>query len=364
MKILRNYILKDFLLSFLFSLVAITAVMTLGNMIEMLDMIIRKGFFILDAFKILFFHLLALLGIIVPPSLLMATLLSIGRLLADNELVAINVAGISLMKIMSIFLIIGVICSLGLFILNDNILANFHYTYRINKHISPKDITALIEPGVIYSENLKGITLYIEDKKDKLLKDVYISENNEEGFNQLVYAKTGEFIVENDTLKMKLVDGTRDVVNANKLTQLNFKVLFYNIPLKEALANQPETKIIDKKPKDMGITEIKEKIAYLKEHKINSIKFRTELHKRINLSFSPIGFILLGFGISLIVKHREKSINFLTAFAGTAFYYIFLILGTTLSKAEILDPIIGMAMPNILILFIGGFLFMKNAYTR
>lgn len=362
MKILRNYLLKDFISSFFFSILAVTMALMLGNLILLMDMVF-KGFHIIDAFKIFGLHLLSLLAVIIPPSLLMATLLSVGRLVADNELVAINVAGISLTKIMSLFLIIAVILGLTLFILNDKIVPDFHYNYRVNKHVSPKDISAIIEPGIVYSENLKNITLYIRDKKGNILKNIYISEESDTGANRLVYAKSGEFIVDNGTLKLKLEQGFRDEVNAdNELYRLKFKLLFYNIPLKEAMEDQP--KKIDKKASDMSMDELKQQINRLTKRGIPSLNFSTEFYKRINLAVSPIIFVILGFGISLVVKHREKSINFLAAFLTTAIYYIFLVLGEALSESGLVDPILSMSIPNILIFVVGGFLFIKNAYIR
>ena len=122
MKILRNYILGDFFSSFLFSLFSITLVMVIGNLIKISDMVIRRGVSITDAVKIFCFFMPYLLGFTIPLSILLGVLLSLGRLVADNEIIAINVAGISLAHILKIFLIVGFIFSLFLIILNNNIL--------------------------------------------------------------------------------------------------------------------------------------------------------------------------------------------------------------------------------------------------
>ena len=114
----------------------------------------------------------------------------------------------------------------------------------------------------------------------------------------------------------------------------------------------------------MSFVELKEKIAHLERRNITSVKFHAELYKRINLSFSALTFIVLGFGVSLVVRHREKSINFLTAFVTTGFYYILLVLGNALAESAMIAPLLGMSFPNISALVVGGFLFIKNAYIR
>ena len=142
MRILRNYVLKDFLSAFFFSLLSLTLVMLLGNLIKLSDMVIRKGVNIVDAIKIFCLFVPYLLGFTIPLSLLMGILLSMGRLISDNELVAINVAGISIFRILAIFIIIAFILTLTLFILNDKVLPEFHYNYRWHvKNIYSKSST-------------------------------------------------------------------------------------------------------------------------------------------------------------------------------------------------------------------------------
>lgn len=362
MKILRNYILKDFTSSFIFSLMTLTLVMMLGNLIKLSDMVIRKGVAIFDALKIFSFFVPYILGFTIPLSILMAILLAMGRLIADNELVAINVAGISLLKILGIFIIIGIILSLSLFILNDEILPNFHYNYRWHiKNIYSKNISAIIEPGV-YLENFKNTILYVGDIKENRLKNIFIYEINDDGLSRLTYAKTGEFVVDDDTLKMRLDNGFRDEINPKnkkEFYRLNFKIFF-----EELLIEERKKVEVQKKPSDMNIKELKEKISHLRNLNIDPVKFLAELHKRISFSFSPLTFVILGFGVSLVVKHREKSINFGVAVLIAGVYYLLLLLGEILIEFKFISPMLGMWLPNIIVILLGIYILIKNAYIR
>ena len=122
MKILRNYILKDFLYTFIISLLLLSMIMVLVFVMISSNMILLKGIDIVDAFKIGSFYILYILGISLPFAFLLGILFSMGKLVAGNEITAMNVAGISIFKILNIFLIIGTIFSLFLFILNDRII--------------------------------------------------------------------------------------------------------------------------------------------------------------------------------------------------------------------------------------------------
>ena len=362
MRILRNYILKDFLSALFFSLLALTLVMILGNLGKISDMIIRKGVSAVDAFKILSLFIPYVLGFTIPLSILMGVLLAMGRLVADNELTAINVSGISLSRIITVFLTIGVISSLFLFLINDKIIPYFHYNYRSYvKNIYSKNITAIIEPGV-YLENFKDTILYVDDIKDNKLKNVFVYEINKEGLSRLTYAKYGEFVVDKNILKMRLENGFRDEINpknTKEFYRLNFKIFFIDIPVENKVKSQ-----INKKASDMNIKELKTKIKYLRNKDINPIEFIAELHKRISFAFSPIIFVILGFGVSLVVKHRERSINFGIAILVAGIYYLLMLLGETITKFQFVPPMFGMWLPNIVVGAIGLYLIIKHAHIR
>ena len=337
--------------------------MLMGNLMKISDMVVRKGVNILDALKIISFVLPYLMGFTIPISFLLAVLLTMGRLIAGNELIAIRIAGISIIKILNIFLILGIIFSLGLFILNDRVIPDSHYRFRSQiKNIYSKNVTALIEPGV-FLENFENYILYVTDKSENKLKNVFIYEiDKEQKTSKVTFAKKGEFIVEDDILKIKLEEGFRDeAVSKEKmeLYRLNFKVFFMDIPIQK----NEEVKV-NKKASDMRLVELREKIQNFNSLDIDTRELQTEFHKRISFSFSVLVFIILGFGSSLVIKHREKSINFSIAFLIAGIYYLLFILGETLIEYSSIPPYIGMWIPNVIILALGMYLIYRNAHTR
>jgi len=334
-------------------------VMLMGNLMKISDMVVRKGVNIVDALKILSFFVPYLLGFTIPLAFLMGVLLVMGRLIADNEIIAIRVAGISLFKILNIFLVLGAIFSLFLFILNDRIIPDFHYRYRSQiKNIYSKNISALIEPGV-FLEHFENHILYVSDKKENKLKNIFIYELDEKkSQSKITFAKEGEFIVEGDILKIKLEEGFRDEAISKaetELYRLNFEVFFIDIPIQKR-----EKVKVNKKPSDMRLKDLRDNIHRYKTLGVNPSELQGEFHKRLSFSFSVIAFVILGFGVSMVVKHREKSINFSIAFLTAGIYYLLFILGETLIEYNLLIPFIGMWIPNVVVIAIGGYLLFKK----
>jgi lipopolysaccharide export LptBFGC system permease protein LptF len=286
-----------------------------------------------------------------------------GRIISDNEIVAINVAGISSLKLLSIFLIIACGFSLLLFIINDKIDPYFHYRYRTQmKNIYTKNITSLIEPGV-FLEGFSNYILYVSDKEANKMKNVFIYELNEkEGVSKVTYAKKGEFVVDKNNLKMKLENGFRDETaggGKKELYRLNFEVFFIDIPIADKKAVK-----VEKKPADMTIKELKEKIKHLRKKGINPVDLAAELYKRMSFSFSIITFAILAFGASLLVRHREKAINFGIAAFTALIYFLLFIPAETLIEYHLINPALGEWLPNIIVIPIGAFLICKNAHFR
>jgi len=334
--------------------------MFLGNMVKISDMIIRKGVSVTDAIRLFSFSMLYLSKFTIPLSFLLGVLISMGRLITDNELVPIRMAGISTTKILHIFLLIGIIFSLILFILNATVIPNFHYNYRtLMKNIFTKNVSAIIEPGVPL-DNFPGYLLYASDKNENKLKNVYIYEiDDKKNTNKVIFAKTAEFITEGNILKMKLENGFRDEADINKskgFQRLNFKIFFKDLPIEQ----KQEVKVA-KKNCDMGFNELRNKIKSLKSPPADMVG---EFHERISFSLSIIAFIILGFSISLVVRHREKSINFGIAFLGGLSYYLLFIVSKAFVEHRLLAPAIGMWLPNIIICGIGLILLKKNAHFR
>jgi len=362
MRILRYYIIKDFLASFFFSLISITFVMLLGNLIKISDMVINKGIPILVALKAFLFFIPYLLEFTLPLASLLGTLLSIGRVSADNELIPIRNAGVSLFRIFDGFLIIGIICSLFLIFMQNKVIPELHYKSRaLLKSVAQKNIYSLIEPGV-FIDSFPGYILYVGDLKGNKMKNVIIYEIQKEKPSRTTVAQRGEFISEDNTIKIKLEQGFRDEVNPKdptKFYRLNFKVMFTTIAIPKDLPDS-----VARNPRDYTLKELKKEIAGFNAKGIPSLPYVIEYHRKISFSLSVLVFIILGFAVAISINQREKSVNFTIAFMAAGVYYLLSLLGESLALKGVVPPPVGVWIPNVIMSSIGLFFYFKNAYIR
>ena len=121
-KIMDLYILRGFLTYFLWSLVACTTLFLLLTVFELLDDVIRNSISLITLADYLLFLIPQVLIIVVPMSILLAALVSLGVLEKDSEITAVKASGWSLYRLAAPIVAAAVFFSLGLFFMQDYIL--------------------------------------------------------------------------------------------------------------------------------------------------------------------------------------------------------------------------------------------------
>lgn len=324
MKILRTYLTKEFLVYFSIALSVLTFVMLLGNLIKFAYLIINKGVSIGIVAKLFIFLMPYLFAYTIPIAAFAGILLCMSRASVDNELIAIRASGINISLLFLPLIILGIIFSLTLIILNDQLIPKAHFAARKTiVDLGVKNPTAALDAGTFINSFQKYI-LFIYRIEENKLYNIRIIEPQGQGKNpRTIVAKKGEFISypEKGIVKLKLIDGTSDEVdprNPNQFYKLNFKQYFMTLNLIQGKGSEQ----INKKPKDMTIKELKQQIEKYKKERIDPVPYLAQLHEKLAISFSPLIFILLGIPLGMITHQRQKRNNLVIVFTIVVIYYL------------------------------------------
>ena len=364
MKILRNYILKEFFGPLFVSLAVLTLIMLLGNLVRLADLIINKGVDLFSVSKLFLYLIPSLLIYTLPLAVLVAVLLSVSRLSSDNEIIAVKASGVNIMRlVIAPLLTVGLILSLILFVFNDRIIpyANFA-TRRTLKTIGLKNPAAAFEAGTFINAFDRYI-IFVHRIEDNKLHHIRIYEPQaDDKPARTIIAREGEFvpIPETGGIKLKLSQGSADepdLTDPGRFYKLHFNNLFLNLVPERASGRE-----VRKRPKDMTFAEINQKIQEFKASGIETTPLLTELNRRIALAFSVLIFIPLACGLSLLTGKREKSINVSMAFGVTIIYYLLLLAANTLSLQGYVPAPLAMWLPNITLAAVALPLVIKCAY--
>jgi len=284
-------------------------------------------------------------------SILVAILLTFGRLSADHEIIAMKASGISLGRIIRPILLSAMVLSVFLFILNDQIGPQSHFMVRkLSREIGMRTPAAILEEGV-FIKRFKKMVLFIHRIHDNKLYGIRIYQPQENGPTRTITAKEGELIPvpAQNMIKLKLMDGISDEPKSRDSDEF-YKLNFTNYYLPLNLSDKNIRGVIDKKPKEKSIRELKKEYDYLlKEHKFTAHQLMAEIHKKIVMALSGFIFALLAIPLAITMKRSEKSFGFLLAMALAGFYWLLMIGMMALAKTGTVPPAFCMHFPNILL---------------
>ncbi len=353
MRIVHKYLLREFITGFFLSLLLFVGLFFLGSLFKLADLVIRKNLNIGYALQLLGWGLPSVLSFAIPISSLLGSLLSLGRMHTDNEILILRASGFHFVRFVSPVLIVGLILSLFSFILFSETIPQARYEQRnVLKKMGSLSPQTLFEPGTFINA-FKDCLVFVYDVKSNILYNVFIYKN-ESGRTRTIFAKKANFIVKKDSLKMKLYQGVSDEIdpqNPDRFYKMRFKTMFLTLKLKSSQK-------INKRPKDMEWQEL-----ITKSKKVippERIAYVLEMSKRVNMSLWPFVFTFLGVSLSQKIRIRSRSLNFCIGFLISGLFYIFFLLMQGLSIQNKINPWWGLSLPSVLLLIIGTILLFKK----
>ena len=362
MRILRDYILKEFIHSFLLSIVVFTFAFLIGNIIQIANLVINKGVNIISVLKLLFYMVPWLLSFTFPMASLTSVILTFGRLSNDGELTAMRASGISLYRIAFPVLMLGGIISAATFILNDQVSSNASYASRkVIKEIGLRSPAAYLEAGT-FIRGFENYVIFIYDVKGNKFKNIRIYQPQEGKPTRTIVAESGEIntFPEKNLLELKLFNGTSEEpspTDPENFYKLNFRTYYMTIDLSKVLKKEK----IDKKVREMTMRELRSEIHKYGKEGIGSLPLFVEVYKKINMSIASFVLILIGIPLGIRAHRSEKSIGFGISLILFAIYWGIFLGGIALSLKGGAPPSIGVSLPNIAFFVFGMVSFIITA---
>ncbi len=406
MKILERYILKENFKPFVVSLMVTTFVMLLDKIIDLLNLIIEKHLNVLTIVSIFGLSLPFILALTVPMAILLASIMSFGRLSVDNELIAFKSCGINIYTLLKPTVIAALFISFFMVYFNNAVLPQTNHMLKnmMIKANYRRPATAIV-PGTFNS--MKNYTIYVKERIDDELFGILIYNREKAKFPQTISAERGEIELANggNSLKAILYNGQmheRDQKNPDKYNISEFKKFTLNLPdlgykmnqegtdyrgdrelssnAMQEIVNERENKIellqteiedIQKSINKMNSNEEEEidknelKKNYnrlnLKSDKITSLKsdvrkYQVEIHKKYAIAFACVIFVLIGAPIGMMTQTSGVGMSFSVSAIVFLIYYGALTLGEELADKGIVSPFLAMWISNIVFSIIGIYL--------
>ncbi len=340
-KIFSMYVLKDIALAFLMAFSAFTLILFAGNSVRLIAEQVPLARFI----RVIPYLLVFISTYTMPMSLLTAAVFTFGRLGLDNELTAIRAAGISLsVVILPVLLLALALCLISL-PLNTHVAPRCHFMIEsvIQADLWDSDVqwTDRHEPTI----SLPDCKVFIGDGSGDVYRDILICTMTDGRPEQFIIADTATLSInrEERTLDFLLRDGTLFYAEkgiSNDVHPGTFGSMTF-------VASLPSAQDVEPGMRGLELGALREKIKQKAFAAWRLDKAKTEMHKRISLSFACMALVLVGLPLGILTRRG----NFTAAFGVSiaivfVLYYPMLVMGEVLGNMGLVSPATAMWTPN------------------
>lgn len=359
-RILDKYIFKEVFKTFIFGICAFSVVFIgSGTLFRIAQYITEYGASVPSVIKI---FVLSIPGVVIwtfPMSMLLASLLTIGRLSGNSEITAMKSCGISFYRIAAPAIVLGAFVSVFAVFFNEYVVpwSNQAYSrvleYEIKGNLAPqsqehiiiKDIKDGTIDRLIYARRfvaetdiMEGITMQsFENGEIKHVEDAEYAEwkNNEWTMhNGMIYdvtEGTSQHTVRFDTQVLPINESPQQIVQGQK------------------------------KPEEMTMKELNEQIGIMRSQYVNTSKLETELHQRVTIPMASLIFTLVGVPLGMQPNRNSSSMGFVMSIIIIFIYYSLMTMAGAIAQGGMVSPMLAVWLPNIIGLVAGGFLMRRMA---
>lgn len=352
MKILDRYIRKTMLGSIFIVLVVLIGLFTFFEFVEELDEIGQGNYKLFDAITFILLKIPSLTYTLFPLAGLIGSLIGLGTLMSQNEIVVMRNAGISFQRIVFSIMKAGAIIILIAMVLGEFIVpvteqfANYTRSVAINDQISLKTKNGLwVREGKSYL-NVRTIL------PGNIIKDIYIYNFDDD--NRLVTSSHADIAAYQDG-KWQIKNITQTHISEESITRDT------EVDAKwESLLRPELISLVSIKPENLSVFDLVNYTSYLKENNRNSQTYRQAFWSKIIYPLSTGVMIFLAIPIVLGASQTQNIGQ--RIFIGIVIGLIFHIVNQGMGNIGIvykLPPLLAVATPAIVTLFIGFFLMRK-----
>lgn len=349
--LLYTYLATEVLAPFFASLIILCGILFLGRLIPILDVILDFGIGFADFIRLCAYIFPKLLLFAVPMASLIGVIIGFGRLVSDNEIIALKAGGIGLFRMLPPVLMIAVATAgLTAFTSTQLIPAGSSAARQLLFHLAKEKIDQGLREKQ-FSENLGSLVIYVDrvDPESKEWHGVYVSDLRNPQTPVTIIARSGSLTARLDKMEIALTLANGSLHRAPN--QRSQTILFdrYNVtvPLQEPTTVLGESAdAIDRTT--LGQKELLATAKRIGPETPQGIGLRVEFHKRLALAAGCFILTLLGLPLALFTRHGRRPLGLPLGLGFFILYYVSLTGATGVCEANTLPigPMIW--LPNLI----------------
>jgi lipopolysaccharide export system permease protein len=347
-KLIDRYIFLELLVPFGLTLSALMMILLIEQMVQLTELLINKGVSIWTACRIFIFLLPTFLIIAIPMGVLIATIISFSRLMADHEITALMAGGVSLSRLavpVAVFAVLTFGMTFSLSAWAQPWVG--HSLKRAAMDLLKQEFSLGLEPG-IFNEPLDNMMIYVDEMPTPtLLKGILIYDLRDSAQPVLIMAQEGMILSDptSDLVGLRLLNGSqhRESGDPPRYQWITFKKYEFKLDLAAAVKRSSEDTDTATK-----IQQIKMKLASSQPLERSELRTLEEYYKTYSFPFSCLIFGMVGIPLGLVIKQGGRLGGFALGIAMALLYYLFMIISDFLVSSLLLAPLLAAWLPNLL----------------
>ncbi|MBL0715842.1 MAG: LPS export ABC transporter permease LptF [Desulfosarcina sp.] len=367
MKIIHRHIFLNVMTPLLVNLLFFTFIFLMGKMLKITKLIINYQ---VDAGVIgllLLYSIPHFLVFVLPMSVMMAILLAFMRMTADNEVMAMKAAGVSLYKMVPPVLVIAggaVLATLVMTVygMPQGKLAIKQLTYATlaaNANVGLKART--------FNNRFEKVTLYVSaiEAQTMRLRDVFIEDRRNPDAVSTIVAPDGRLIrvPGRRAVRMRLYNGLINQVKraSQSASTLHFATYDIEFDLKQA------DKLARYKRKDEDEMSLAELDAHIRKVQTDPEDYRealVEFHTKFSIPVACLALGLLAIPLGVELKSNRKSAGLGLGLIVFVMYYVLMTAGRVFGEMGVFNPALGLWVPNALFGVAGIVMLVRSANEK
>lgn len=364
LKLLDKYLISEIAAPFSFGVALFTAILLSGNFLfQLIEYVAQQGVPLSVVGKLFVYKLPSVVVLTFPMSMLLGSLLAMGRLSNDAEYTALMASGVGLARIAVAFVGFSVIVSLATLAMNEylvpvgNSAAQRLKAEEIDRQKPQRDFLVKDEGRgttrhIVYAERL--------DIQAGTMSGLTILRFEGARTEAVIKAKSATWEAAED--KWHLHDGSISPLTrpsgGGYIGEIPFGSAGYSIDI----GKNPEDIVREqKKPRDMSARELKAQIRLLRKHGAETSLWATEYHDRYAVPFAATVFGLIGIPLGARRgRARGAGVGFGIAVATIFVYYVLWYSMRILGRGGSLPPSLAAWFANI-VFFAAGLILLWRA---
>jgi lipopolysaccharide export system permease protein len=292
MTLLERYILRNAFSAFVACLIALTGVIWITQALRELDLLTGKGQTLFIFLTVTSLSLPALINVISPVALFLATIYTLNKLNSDSELIVMSAAGMPPRRLLRPFMGLAAFICIVVGMISVYIMpASFQELRNLFTKIRADFVATMAKEGqFITLEN--GITFHYRERSGDSLLGIFMEDQRVKDKVIVYLAERGQTVETNGQAYLVLEKGSVQRKEPN--SRDSSIVAFERYAVDLSAFNQDDGEVVYK-PRERSTTQLLFPDKSDPLYQAQSGRFRAELHERLSSWLYPLAMMMIAF---------------------------------------------------------------------